>query len=243
MVDDPDRRAGRRHLCLQVATSNPNNATVNASTNAENMWSIEVTGGTNPQVYGNGKMAVYNNLQAGAAYQLFYLAKIDQPTGAGKTALIDLFDPGDVSGNATLKVLSPDGNTQTLATFSYTTDSNCVAGNSDACSGTNVSQIKTASRRQLELQQHVDPHQHPAAQHLRPGWAVAGWLVADPVRDAGRRQRHHDLAGLGAGQPGPPGGAMIDSGRRLPGSPVPVAPRQGCLGAPTTHCHLHGGIV
>ncbi len=136
---------------VEVATSNPNDANVNASTNAENMWSIEVVGGTNPQVYGNGKMAVYNNLQAGAAYQLFYLAKIDQQTGAGKTALIDIFDAGDVNGNATLKVLSPDGNTQSLATFSYTSDSNCNAtvnynhwSPSDSCSGSGVAQITTA---------------------------------------------------------------------------------------------------
>ena len=131
---------------LQVSTTNPNNAGTNASTNADNMFAIEAipSGTGSPTVYGNGKMAVYNNLQPGNAYQLFYLARIDQKSGAGKTALIDIFDPGDVPGNAVLKVLSPDGGVQTEATFSYTTDGNCVAGRSDVCSANNVKQITTA---------------------------------------------------------------------------------------------------
>ena len=108
------------------------------------MFAIEAVGGGSPTVYGNGKMAVYNNLQPGNSYQLFYLAKIDKNTGAGKTALIDIFDPGDVPGNAVLKVLSPDNNTQTAVTFSYTTDGNCVAGRSDACSNGSVDHITTA---------------------------------------------------------------------------------------------------
>jgi Flp pilus assembly protein TadG len=117
-------------------------SSINSSSNAENMFAIEVVGGGSPQVYGNGRMAVYNNLTGGV--QQFYLAKIDQATGAGKTALIDLFDPGDVSGNATLQVLNPDNGVQTVSTFSYTTDSNCVVGKSDACSGTNRTSIQTA---------------------------------------------------------------------------------------------------
>ena len=136
---------------LQVATTNPTNASKNAGTNAENMFAIEAISGGSPTVYGNGKMAVYNNLQPGNAYQLFYLAKIDRNSGAGKTALIDIFDPGDVPGNAVLKVLSPDGGVQTQASFSYTTDANCnttVNANgwqpSDACSASGVSQITTS---------------------------------------------------------------------------------------------------
>ncbi len=49
-------------------------------------------------------MAAYNNLALGT--QKFYLAQIDQ-TAAGKTLEIDLFDPGDVSGGAWLRVLRP----------------------------------------------------------------------------------------------------------------------------------------
>ena len=141
---------------LQVSTTNPNDATKNQTTNAENMFAIEAIGGGSPTVYGNGKMAVYNNLQPGNASQQFYLAKIDQNTGAGKTALIDIFDIGDVNGTAVLKVLSPDNKTQTPVTFSYTTDGNCDktidyyntthtdVPYSDACSANNVTQIQSS---------------------------------------------------------------------------------------------------
>ena len=117
----------------------------NDATNAENMWSIEAVGGGTPQVYGNGRMTVYNNLQVTATPQQFYLAKIDQATGAGKTALIDLFDPGDISGTGTLQVFSPDGGTSHAVNFNYTTDANCVnqTGTSPCGTYTNVSQFVT----------------------------------------------------------------------------------------------------
>jgi len=125
---------------LQISTTNQGNAAINASTNAENMWSLEATasGPTTPQVHGSGRMAVYNNLVSGL--QTFYLAQID-PVNAGKTLEIDLFDPGDVSGNAYISILDPDGNAYTSATFSYTTDNQCTS----ACTGNNVTQIQTHS--------------------------------------------------------------------------------------------------
>ncbi len=120
---------------------------------AENDFGIEVVGATDasgrsPRVYGLGRMASYNIMPAGT--QSFYLAQIDK-SAAGKTIEIDLFDPGDVSGNAVLKVKSPDGNTYNYATFSYSTfnltggGNNCIAGNSDACSASGRTQIQTAS--------------------------------------------------------------------------------------------------
>jgi hypothetical protein len=142
---------------LQVTTTNPTDASKNAGTNAENMFAIEAIDSGSPTVYGNGKMAVYNNLQPGNSSQLFYLARIDKNTGAGKTALIDIFDPGDLAGTGTavIKVLSPDNNTQTPVSFSYTTDANCVpksSGGSDACSATNVSQITTYTGGPMSFQ-------------------------------------------------------------------------------------------
>ncbi len=104
----------------------------NQNTNAENMFSLEAVGGADasgntPQIYGNGKMVVYNNLMGGSPppVQKFYLAQIDQATGAGKTALIDLWDIGDISGTGTLRILSPDGGSQHYVNFKYTTDSSC----------------------------------------------------------------------------------------------------------------------
>jgi hypothetical protein len=119
----------------------------NQNTNAENMFAIEAVGGGTPQVYGNGKMAVYNNLM-GAGTQQFYLAQIDRQTGAGKTALIDLFDPGDLSGGSTgtLQVLSPDGGSPHVVNFNYTTDSNCrIVSGASPCSANNVNQIITTT--------------------------------------------------------------------------------------------------
>jgi hypothetical protein len=119
---------------------------------AENDFGIEVTGpnsalGASPRVYGLGKMAAYNILPSGV--QTFYLAQIDK-TAAGKTIEIDLFDPGDVSGNAVLRVKNPDGNVYNYATFSYSTfnlntsGSNCISGNSDLCSALGRTSIQTA---------------------------------------------------------------------------------------------------
>ena len=74
---------------LQVQTTNPGNAAINANANAENMWSLAISGSGAPRVYGAGRMATYNNLTSGL--QKFYLAQIDPAVGAGKTAEIDLF--------------------------------------------------------------------------------------------------------------------------------------------------------
>lgn len=121
--------AGRYRVNVNTSSANNN------STNAENMFSLWVnSSGTGPQVYGEGKMAAYNNLVAGN--QLFYLAQIGAEN-AGKTMEISLFDPGDVSGNAYLRIKSPDGNTYNYATFSWSAD--------NGTSGTNVTSIQTAS--------------------------------------------------------------------------------------------------
>jgi Flp pilus assembly protein TadG len=131
----------------------PTGTSINANTNAENMYSLEVTAtGTTPQVFGAGTMVAYNNLSnPNGGDQLFYLAQIPK-TDAGKTLEIDLFDIGDVSSTATIYVKDPDNNTYTNATFNYTADSMCsdtpsiqTNGDTHNCSGTNVSQITTTN--------------------------------------------------------------------------------------------------
>jgi hypothetical protein len=123
---------------LQISTTNLGNSSINSGTNAENMWSIQATasGTATPKVHGAGRMAVYNNLVSGI--QTYYMARIDA-VHAGKTLEINLFDPGDVSGDAFLKILNPNGNAYNYATFSYTTDNQCTSN----CSGNNVTQIQT----------------------------------------------------------------------------------------------------
>ncbi len=78
-------------------------------------------------------MAAYTNLDGGL--QKFYFAQIEK-VHAGKTMAIHLFDPGEASGNAYLRILSPDGNIYHYQTFDWTSD--------DGRGQTGVSQIQTA---------------------------------------------------------------------------------------------------
>ena len=114
--------------------------------------------GTAPTVFGYDKMAVYNNLAGNNLPQQFYVAQVDQETGAGKTLTIDLFDIGD-SSNGYIQILSPDGGTAHTVAFNYTTFSaavsgssvgrtspgNCKSGLSDVCANNGVSKITVAS--------------------------------------------------------------------------------------------------
>jgi hypothetical protein len=113
---------------------------VNSQTGAANRFGLEVTSNSgSPRVYGGGRMAAYANVQSGT--QRFYLAQIDQSSGAGKTVQISLYDPGDVGGGAWLQFLDPDDNTQTPVTFSYTSVSKATGAAGP--SGTNVTCIQT----------------------------------------------------------------------------------------------------
>jgi Flp pilus assembly protein TadG len=120
---------------LQVTTSSP----TNDSTSAENMFGIQVKSniGLGGRVYGQSRMAAYANVTAGAS--LFYLAQID-PVHAGKTLEVRLFDPGDVGGNATLRIKKPTSTGYVDSTFSYTAN-----GGAGSRNGTNVSSLLTAS--------------------------------------------------------------------------------------------------
>lgn len=117
---------------LQVTTSSAGNTT----TNAENMFGVQAVSNvaTVPRVHGTSRMALYNNLNGGAS--LFYLAQIDA-VHAGKTVEIRLFDPGDVGGDAVLRIKKPTTAGYVDATFSYTAD--------NGRSGTNVTSIQTAT--------------------------------------------------------------------------------------------------
>lgn len=116
---------------LQVTTS----SAANAGTNAENMFGIQVSSNSvlRPRVHGLGRMAVFANIDGGASR--FYLAQVGAEH-AGKTMEIRLFDPGDVGGNAFLRIKKPGTLAYTDAVFSYTAD--------NGRSGTNVTSIQTA---------------------------------------------------------------------------------------------------
>jgi hypothetical protein len=134
---------------LQVTTTKVDTAnggvtiqdgSVNSQTGAANRFGLQVTSASgSPRVYGNGRMAAYANVQSGR--QKFYLAQVDQASGAGKTVQIKLYDPGDVGGGAWLRFLNPDDGTQTPVTFSYTSVSKATGA--PGPSGTNVTCIQT----------------------------------------------------------------------------------------------------
>lgn len=124
---------------LQVTTTNPLNPNDQKSVSAENMWSLRALS-TDPShqasVYGLGKMVIYANVANGTT--LFYLARVEA-IHAGKTMVINLFDPGDASGNSSIQILQPTTTGYTAAHFSYTADSNAVGSKS----GTNVTSLAT----------------------------------------------------------------------------------------------------
>jgi hypothetical protein len=132
---------------LAAATYRLNVSTVdsrNDSTNAENMWSLWASSGSGAKIYGEGRMVAYTNMVAGK--QTFYLAQIDA-VHAGKTMQITLHDPGDVSGNAYLRILTPNGNAYNYATFSYSA--------TNGRTGTNVNVIQTANGSSLYDNQQI----------------------------------------------------------------------------------------
>lgn len=122
---------GQSMYRLNVDTSSDSD---NLAIGAENLFSIWVhSASAGARVYGAGRMAAYTNLDGGL--QAFYFAQIEQQH-AGKTMVIELFDPGEVSGNGYLRLQTPNGNAYDYATFSWTSD--------DGRSGTNVTQIQTS---------------------------------------------------------------------------------------------------
>lgn len=122
------------------ALSNQNNTT------ALNSFAIyaSASGGT-PKVYGIGSMEAYVRLPGGTASE-FYLAQIED-VHAGKTMVIDLWDPGDTGSlSASLQILMPTSSDYVPATFSYTAakgTTNSSASDCNSRSGTNVTAVTT----------------------------------------------------------------------------------------------------
>ena len=155
---------------VQVTTNSPSNASIVA----KNLFSIqaEANNGALARVHGAGRMCAYNSLPAGTSR--FYLAQI-AAVYAGKTMVIRLFDPGDVAGDAYLRILKPGTDAYSYATFSYTAD--------NGKSGTNVTQLQTAIggvrqfnnswitiRIDLPATYGVAPDDLTPAGETQPGW-------------------------------------------------------------------------
>ena len=94
------------------------------------------------------------------------------PVHAGKTMQIVLHDPGDVSGNAYLRILTPNGNAYNYANFSYTA--------TNGLSGSNVNVIQTANGSSLFDNQQITidiplPANYGSAGLKPPGESEDGW--------------------------------------------------------------------
>jgi hypothetical protein len=114
-------------------TTDPGDASQDA-TNATNDFSIfaSASGGL-PEIYGDGAMEMYTPLPQ-SQNSTFYLAQIDQQSGAGKTVEINLWDPGDTNMTADMKVLQPTGSGWSSVNLTWTArkvataGTNCVGG-------------------------------------------------------------------------------------------------------------------
>ena len=73
-----------------------------------NRWSLRATssGGPQPSIFAIGDMSIYANVDAGGTE--FFLAEV-LPQNAGKTLEIDLFDPGEASGDNEIRIVDPSG--------------------------------------------------------------------------------------------------------------------------------------
>ena len=156
---------------MQVMTSSADNLTVSA----ENMFGIQVksNGPAGSRVYGATRMAVYDNLDN--ATSTFYLAQVPA-VHAGKTLEIRLFDPGDVGGSATMRILVPTSTGYVYQNFNYTAN-----GGAGSQSGTNVSLLKTAISGATQYQnawvtiQIALPITYGASGLTPPGETQPGW--------------------------------------------------------------------
>jgi Flp pilus assembly protein TadG len=117
----------------------------NLNVGAENLFSIWVGSSSgNARVYGSGRMAAYTNLDAGN--QTFYFSQIED-VHAGKQLEIQLFDPGESSGDAFLRFLSPDGDSYDYATFDWEAD--------DGRSGSGVTSLQTSIGGAAQFNNHM----------------------------------------------------------------------------------------
>ena len=126
---------------LNVTTTDPTNINDQKGTSGSNKWGLRAVSSDptyKAHVYGLGRIAIYANVAS--VTTRFYLARIEA-VHAGKTMVIQLFDPGDVvTGNATLQILQPTTSGYTPATFSFTADPTVPIAYR---SGTNVTSLPT----------------------------------------------------------------------------------------------------
>jgi len=75
-----------------------------------NRWSMRAftSGGPAPRVYGLGDMAIFVNVDGTTGNTEFHLSEVLE-VHAGKTLVVELFDPGDASGKHSVEIRDPSG--------------------------------------------------------------------------------------------------------------------------------------
>ncbi len=121
-------------------STDPNSLSDQDNTTALNAFAIytQAAAGAVPKVYGLGSMEAYVRLPGGKASE-FYLAQIAD-VHAGKTMVIQLWDPGDTGSlSASLEVLEPGATNYTPVTFTYkAAQGTASASNCGAITGTST---------------------------------------------------------------------------------------------------------
>jgi hypothetical protein len=134
--------AGRIYR-IRTSSTDANSPNDQDGANGHNSFAIwtRATGGS-PRVYGLGAMEAFTPLNGGQA-TTFYFAQIDA-VHAGKTMIINLWDPGDTGNlSASLQILQPTATGYTAANLSWsaawgTTNSNRSSCNGRTGSGTSI---------------------------------------------------------------------------------------------------------
>lgn len=94
-----------------------------------NRWSLKASAvGTQPRIFGLGDMSIYSNVDGASGDTVFYLAEVD-PIHAGKDLVVSLWDPGDASGNHSMRVRMPNG---TMPPCTWTSTNSSYAGGTEA---------------------------------------------------------------------------------------------------------------
>jgi hypothetical protein len=136
---------------VNTTSTDPNSSAAQLSADAQNNFALfaSATGGT-PTVNGIGTMESFSPLAGGTTSE-FYLAQIDA-VHAGKTVVINLWDPGDTNGlTANLQILIPGTTGYTPATVTWsskkgTTNTGASNCNGRTGSGTSITTYTTSSQ-------------------------------------------------------------------------------------------------
>jgi hypothetical protein len=129
---------GGKTYWLHTYSTDPTNDVDQRETTALNNFAIWATAGA--RVYGVGAMEAYIRLPGGRASE-FYMSQIDDEH-AGKTMIINLWDPGDTGALAArLQILAPGATNYSPIPFTWEAAPN--SGNATNCTGSGASSPAT----------------------------------------------------------------------------------------------------